>query len=160
MNLFYYIVGPVSDSQYYEFLKKNIDQYNLKNRVKFYPPVKKSAVSKWYSFADVMVLVSKVEGISMALIEAQAAALPLLVSKNVANANEIHQDKAGIVIDTKIEPVISGLEKCMSSPQQLKSLSINAIKSAQNRYDINKVANLMVEAYENILIKKLSKKLN
>lgn len=159
-NIIYCIVGPISDRKYYESLKDQVKQFNLQNKVRFYPPIDKNEVSQWYSFSDLMVLISEVEGISMSSIEAQAAALPLVVSRNVANANEIIKDNAGVVIDTKIESIINGIRKCILSPKTLKTFSNNALKSAYKRYDIDKVGGLMLEAYENILSGNRSKNLH
>ena len=130
---------------------KKITEYGLDSIVRFFPPVKRDQVTDWYSMADLMVLQSKVEGISMSLIEAAAAGLPVLVSNRVANCYEIAKDKAGIVVDPNDGAVASALRTILSAPSLLNDMSVHARKSAEIRYDIERVGWLMMSAYENIL---------
>ena len=150
-NVFLFIVGAISDQEYYQYLKHTVSNYKLDLNVKFFPPVKRDEVKSWYSISDLMVLPSESEGLSMSIIESLYASLPVLVSSRVANYREIEADNAGIVVDPTQESVTEALRTILVNPNLLKKLSQNARKSAENRYDINKVASLMIKAYEDVL---------
>jgi len=146
----YFVVGPISDHKYYQMLHRRVKKYMLGNTIKFLPPVDKAEVQSWYSMSDIMVLPSKVEGISMALIEALSCSLPVLVSKNVANYREIEEDSAGIIVEPNVQSIKSALHSITERPENLGALSQNALRSARTRHSISNVANLMIKAYQNI----------
>lgn len=145
------IIGSISDRNYYKYLMKIIGNSKIQNNIKIFPPMDRENLKEFYWASDIMVLPSKVEGISMSVIEAQASSLPVLVSNRVANYKEIEQDRAGIVIEPTKEEITRALLNIFKSPKMLKELSHNARKSAEKRYDINKVAELMIKAYEDVL---------
>ena len=145
------LIGPVVDKNYYKFLNRMIDDGKLKNKIKWLHYIPNYEMFKYYSIADMLILISKFEGLSMASIEALASGLPILISKYVSNWKKIEEDNAGIVIDLDVEEIYHALLKIMEDRNLLLELSHNARKSAEKRYDINKVADLMIKAYEDIL---------
>ena len=150
-DTFFIIAGPVEDSTYYEKLKKISQEAKVDQNIIWNGPVANQEVYDYYALADIMVLPSIVEGISMAITEALATGLPVFISNRVANYKEIEEDNAGIVVKPYYKSVKDGLMKLCENPDQLKRLSQNARKSAEQRYDINKVADLMIKAYEDVL---------
>lgn len=150
-KVFFLVVGYVENQKYYRSLRKLVTEYGLNSRVKWVPPIENKEVKNFYLMSDLMVLPSKSEGVSMAINEALATSLPVLISNRVANHREIEKDRAGIIVEPEQTSVTKALKMIMSSPSILKNLSLNARKSAENRYDINKVASLMIKAYEDVL---------
>jgi glycosyltransferase involved in cell wall biosynthesis len=150
-EFYFLIIGSVSDKNYYESLIKMIKNTEMDSKIKIFPPMNREDLKEFYWASDIMILPSKVEGISMSIIEALASSLPVLVSNRVANYKEIEQDKAGIVIEPTKEKITEALINIFKNPDILKQLSQNARKSAEKRYDINKVADLMIKAYEDVL---------
>ncbi|MBE0427871.1 MAG: glycosyltransferase [Nitrospirae bacterium] len=150
-DIYLIIVGPVEDYAYFENLKKIAQASKVNQNIIWNGPVKKQEVYDYYSASNIMVLPSIVEGISMAITEALQTSLPVLISNRVANYKEIGEDEAGIVVEPCYESVKNSLIQICSNIEQLKQLSQNARKSAENRYDINKVASLMIKAYEDVL---------
>ena len=150
-NFHLYIIGPVEDKNYFIRLRKLIKDYDLKHKIKWLPPVEHEKVFYFYFLSDLFLLPSRSEGVSMAITEAQLCGLPILISNRVANWKEIQEDKAGIIIEPNISDLLKYLDEIIQSPNILSGLSDNARKSAEKRYDINKVADLMIKAYEDIL---------
>ena len=95
----------------------------------------------------------------MVVVEAMACGLPVLISNNVGIWREVQADNAGFVVNQDVDEIADVLKKCIEIPDLLKQLSQNARKSAENRYDINKVATLMIKAYEDVLTDKRSSEL-
>jgi len=150
-NTVFFVAGPVENKEYCKRLKELSQKLNVNSHVIWVGAVNNQEVLDFYSVSDIMVLPSIVEGISMALTEAMCASLPLLISNRVANWYEVMEDKAGIVIEPDFQSVRDALLKLCLSPNLLQEMSKNARKSAEKRYDINKVADLMIKAYEDVL---------
>jgi glycosyltransferase involved in cell wall biosynthesis len=150
-NFIFIILGPVYDKKYYEHLNTMIKNTELNNNIKILPSVDRERVKEFYWASDILVMPSKVEGISMSIIEALASSLPVLVSNRVANYHEIEEDKAGIVVAPDQHSITEAIKNIFTSDEYLKRLSINARRSAEKRYDIRKVASLMIKAYEDVL---------
>ncbi|MEM5831157.1 MAG: glycosyltransferase [Candidatus Aenigmatarchaeota archaeon] len=150
-DVFFLIVGPIEDENYYNKLKVLLNTLKVSSNVIWIGSVKNEEVIEYYCASNIMVLPSIVEGISMAAIEAMCASLPLLVSNRVANWHEIEEDKAGVIVNPNFAEVCEALLRLCLNPELIKRLSINARKSAEKRYDINKVADLMIKAYEDVL---------
>jgi len=150
-DVYFLIVGPVEDNNYDNKLKELVNKLNLNLNIIRVGPVKSEEVVDFYFESNIMVLPSTVEGISMSLTESMFASLPLLISNRIANWHEVAEDKAGIIVEPNFQSVCDALLKVCVNPELLKQLSINARKSAEKRYDINKVTDLMIMAYEDVL---------
>ncbi|MFX0132363.1 MAG: glycosyltransferase [Candidatus Hodarchaeota archaeon] len=148
---FLIIAGPVEDKSYFKFLKKISNKLQLNENIIWKGPIDNTEVSSFYSASDILILPSKSEGISMTIIEAMASSLPVLISNRVANYYEVDIDKAGIVVQPYFESVREALIKIFTKPYLLKEMSQNARISTVKRYRIEKVASLMIKAYEDIL---------
>lgn len=114
----------------------------------------------YYSASDLMVLPSLAEGVSMALTEAMAASLPLLITNRVANWVEIEQDGAGLVVEPVAPEVEKALVRLATDPTLLGTLARRAKESARKRYDISQVALLMLRAYQDVISGERSPELN
>jgi len=144
------LIGPIMDENYHKFLQTLIRSYNLENKIRWIGFVDNKELVKFYSIADSMILLSEFEGISMSSIEALATGIPLLISKGIANWEEIIKDGSGILIDHPYS-IAEKLNQLSSGKINLKIISQNARQSAEKRYDINKVTSLMIKAYEDVL---------
>jgi glycosyltransferase involved in cell wall biosynthesis len=99
------------------------------------------------------------ENFAMAAVEAMTFGLPILISNKVGIWREVQEDNAGFVINQDVNEIAKILKMTCEKPQILKEMSELARKSAEKRYDINKVADLMIMAYEDILTGKRSPEL-
>jgi glycosyltransferase involved in cell wall biosynthesis len=153
------LVGPIVDDNYYQILIALIEKYSLRASVRFIGPIGNDDVLKFYSVADLLILISEFEGVSMTSIEALASGVPLLISKGVANWEEILRAEAGIVTDGDPNDIAQKLEKIDKGEIDLDNFSSNARKLAEQRYDINEVASLMIKAYEDVLAGRRSSEL-
>ena len=153
------IAGHTEDEEYYNDLRKIESELNLKNYIVWNGPVSNNQVLDYYNASDIMVLPSVVEGISMAILEAMSSSLPVVISKGVANWMEIQSDSAGLIVDSSLSSVQEELLKICVNPGLLRDLSQNARRSVETRYDINKVARLMIKAYEDVLLDSRSSEL-
>lgn len=154
-EIIFLIVGNEEDNEYVNRLKK----FN-QNNVIWHESISREKLWDFYYSADLFVLPSYHENFGIVVVEAMSCGLPVLISKEVGIWKEVKTDNAGFVVNHDVEEIADVLKKCLDNPEQLKELSKNARKSAENRYDINKVADLMIRAYEDVLTGRRSPELN
>ena len=143
-------IGSKDDRTYFERIKK-MAPYDFENVV-FLSTVDHKKVYEWYNAADLLVLPSEIEGVSMTVIEALSSRLPVLVSNRVANYTEIEEYRAGIVVKPELRSLIDGLLEFSKLPSSRKeSLKTNAARLAKSEYAIDNVANRMQEELRNIV---------
>ena len=75
------IVGPIIEHEYYNFLKKLINQYGLNDEILFIGPKYNEALKMEYMGASIFCLPSVFEGDPISRVEAIAFGLPLLISE-------------------------------------------------------------------------------
>ena len=154
------VIGRVDDKDYYKHISQEIDDSILRKTVKFHGVVARRQMKSWYRSSDMLVMPSKVEGISMAIIEALASSLPVLVTKHVANWSEIKDDDAGLVVEPRVENIVDVLRQILDGSITIERMKRNAYRSALKRYDLAKVGKMMIRAYEDILLNSRSEELN
>lgn len=148
-EVYYVVVGPVSDAAYHRRIVEQVEDHGIQRHVQIHPPVPRARLKEAYSIADVLVQPSKVEGISMTLIEAMARSVPAIVSDKVGNATEIREWDAGEVIDSRSDAIVDAVSSLEADRHE--ELSANAWEMAREVYDIPKVAQRMEQAYEDVL---------
>ncbi|MEI6290935.1 MAG: glycosyltransferase [Chloroflexota bacterium] len=103
---------------------------------------------KWGAFhaADVFILSSHAENFGVAVVEALACGLPVLITDKVNIWREIKEDDAGIVEIDTLAGTIRLMQKWMLlSPDERQKMRVNARKCFLNRYEIKKVAENFVD---------------
>lgn len=155
-NIIFLVVGPKEEEEYFNDLVKLSEGLN---NIVWHEPVPREHIWDFYYSSNLLILLSYDENFGYTIVEGMSIGLPVLINKNICIWKEIQEDKAGFVVDDKIEEICQIIEKCLVNPEILKELSSNARKSAEKRYDINKVADLMIKAYEDVLSGRRSQEL-
>jgi len=101
--------------------------------------------------SDIFVLPSYSENFGMAVVEAMACGLPVVISNKVGIYKEVEKNKAGIVVDADAESLYKGIKSVLDNENLAKELSINGKRLVEEYYDINKVADRMIDVYEEML---------
>lgn len=105
-----------------------------------------------YAGCDIFVLPSYSENFGMAVVEAMTCGLPVVISNKVGIHRKIEKNKAGIVVDTNTESLYMGIKLLLENPELKKEVAINGKELVEECYDIDKVADRMMEVYERVLI--------
>jgi glycosyltransferase involved in cell wall biosynthesis len=145
------IVGNTEEEWYLDNLKEIEKDLKLESDILWIGKIENAEVKYYYASSDVMVLPSKLEGVSMALTESMVQGLPLLISNRVANYKEIEIDQCGIVVEPNFESTKQALLKLSTNVLFCKELGNNAISSVNKRYAIEAVAKAMVENYKSLV---------
>lgn len=144
------LAGPEEDA-YVQSLKKLAEKLGITGRVLF--PGYLDAVSRLSALADsdVFLLTSYAENFGVAVVEAMAAGLPVIVSDQVGIAEDIHRDGAGVVVPLDAAEVGRELAGLLASPEAREDLSRNAVQSAKKRYFPPMVAKDMLTEFEKVI---------
>lgn len=124
-----------------ETIQKQIDQLGIRQNVLLTGAV--TNVVPYYSAMDVFFLPSVIEGISLALLEAQASGLPCVVSKNVPRESNISGKVDFVSIENDTE-AIDALEQAIACADQHCRTSIQLDESFKLEYS----AQVMMDLYE------------
>lgn len=101
--------------------------------------------------SDLFVLPSYSENFGMAVIEAMACGTPVLISDKVGIYKEVKENNAGMVVTCREEDIYRGIKAILDKKSLAEELSFNGRKMVEMYYNIDKVADKMLELYEKIL---------
>lgn len=136
------LAGP-SEQQSISKLHDLVSTYKLSENITFTGLVvgdlKKSALQA----ADVFVLPSRFEGLSIALLEALHIGLPVLVTDRVGLHRTIHQLQAGIVVSLDVQSIANAL-LTLSHPLVRSSMRERATSLVREQYSWDAIANILL----------------
>ncbi len=149
---FHLILAGDGEPEYINYLEKLVTSLNL-NRVSFAGFVTGDIKHILLQGADLFVLPSLSENFGIAVAEAMAAGLPVIVTKAVQIASEIIANKAGIAVTGDIDSLVESISQLLASPQLRQELGQNGKNWAQNRFVWNAIASNLASTYAAILDK-------
>ncbi len=147
------IAGPIESQDYYRKLIKKISDYKLEESVFFTGILTEEDKNCAYKASHTFVLTSYAEGLPMSVLEAASFGLPLLVSKS-CGIPEVISYKAGLVVKTKTNDIVSGIEKILSYRNFRNYFGRNGQKMIREKFSLEKMVADTERLYKSILIKK------
>ncbi|RLE99407.1 MAG: hypothetical protein DRJ63_05505 [Thermoprotei archaeon] len=103
---------------------------------------------KYYSKADIFVLPSHREGLSMALLEAMAMELAVIATKVGGISDAVKHMYNGILIEPRNPTELADMIQLLAqNPHLRKKLGKNARKTVQEKYNIEKTINKLEKLY-------------
>ena len=104
-----------------------------------------------YRESDVFVLPSYSENFVMAVVEAMACGLPVIITKGVGISKEVEKAGAGIVIEKDKKQLTEAILKILENPQLGKKMGENGRKLVETEFSSEKVAEKWIEEYSNLI---------
>lgn len=104
-----------------------------------------------YAAADLFLLPSMDENFGMAVTEAMALRVPVVISNHVGVAEDVERYNAGIVTKVDPEQIARAVIDLLRDRPRLQEIGENARKAALQLYSGEQVAHLMLKAFEDIL---------
>ncbi|WP_293338171.1 hormogonium polysaccharide biosynthesis glycosyltransferase HpsP [Microcoleus sp. CAWBG58] len=101
--------------------------------------------------ADLFVLPSSYENFGIAVAEAMAAGVPVVISDRVYICEDIQQAEAGWVVPLEVRDLARAIESALLAPQERQRRGFNGQVYAKKYYNWEDLARQTIEAYEQIL---------
>lgn len=144
------IVGP-HDSEYAGEMKRLSNRMDLSDKVTWTGYRSGDDLKGCYAAADLFLLPSMDENFGMVVTEAMAVGLPVVVSNRVGVAEDVERHNAGIVTGVNAQQVARDVIGLLRDRPRLRDMSRNARKAARQLYSGERVAPMMLKAFEDVL---------
>ncbi len=126
------LVGPREEA-YGAQLEKVISQLHCRQSIRLLGPIYDHRRFQLFSVASAFITLSKSEGLPVAVLEAMASGLPVVVTKE-ANLPEIAQYGAGAIVGEDPQAVATTLAAMIADPIQLRAMGERARKLVAERF--------------------------
>ncbi len=150
------IAGP-DEEGYGEKVRRWFEEEGVLEQVTFMGMLTGKDKLAVFAGSDIFVLPSYSENFGMAVIEAMASGLPVIISDQVGIYKEVAESKAGRVIETDAEQLAEAMANLLDNPDTCKEMGENGLKLVKEQYSLGKVAKRMVNMYEKVLAEDRSK---
>ena len=144
------LAGPEEDG-YVQALKKMAEKLGIMDRVLFTGFLESKARLTALVDSDVFILTSYSENFGIAVVEAMAAGLPVIISDRVGIAKDLRRERAGVVVSLDPAPVAGELMQLLSTPEERGHLSRRAAQMAKEKYSPVIVAKAMLGEFEKVI---------
>lgn len=139
----------IGDNRKSKKISKQILKYGLEDRVKILGF--KNNISNYIDISDLIISVSKQEGLPLNIMEAMYKNKPIIVTDCRGNRDLIQNDINGIVVGIKDEQgLINSINLLKENPKYAKKLS-NKNRTIVEKYSIDSVLPIMEKIYKNTL---------
>ncbi|MCP4538179.1 MAG: glycosyltransferase [Chloroflexi bacterium] len=142
----------VGDGELRDVLQAQVAALNLSNHVRFLG--NRQDIGDLLVAADVFVLSSLWEGLSMALLEAMASSLPIVATEVSGTTQAIISDETGLLVPpgdaTKLAQAI---EQLLSNPERARAMGARARQRVETEFGARKQANEHIALYRQLLVK-------
>ncbi|MFD1143394.1 glycosyltransferase [Larkinella insperata] len=140
-----------SDDGYQQQAEQFIRQNGLEKQIRLVGMLTGETKLMALSDADVFVLPSYSEGLSMAVLEAMAAGVPTLISDRVGLGRQVGQIQAACLTDLNPEAICKNLDDLLHNASYAETIRNNARQLVQSKYDINVVGNQLIDQYRSLV---------
>lgn len=148
---FHLILAGSGESDYENQLKNLVASNGLAKRTTFTGFVTGTDKELILQGSDIFVLPSFSENFGIAIVEAMAAGLPVIITPGVQIAPEIDQAKAGLVVEGELDALTNAIAQLLTSPNLRYQLSENGKKLVNSRYCWSAIAQNLASVYQAII---------
>ncbi len=140
-------VAGTGDDAYRAELEALAVELGIRDRVRFLGHLAGEAKARAFAGADAFVLPSYQENFGIAVAEALAAGLPVLVSDAVGIAPEVAAAEAGLVVPTDATAVALALDTLAADPERRARMGRSGAALARARYSWSETGRRLMELY-------------
>jgi glycosyltransferase involved in cell wall biosynthesis len=144
------ILAGSGDEQYLRELRHLVDSLGLTSRVTFTGFVAGQAKTLLLQGTDLFVLPSYAENFGVAVAEAMAAGLPVVVTPGVQISPDIAAHQAGLVVKGEVDTLVTAILELMRSPETLLQLGENGKQLAKEKYCWGAIAQTLTHIYDSV----------
>ncbi|MGO1119626.1 glycosyltransferase [Rhodovibrionaceae bacterium A322] len=140
------LAGP--DHGVTDRVKADLSARGLTDRATFTGMIRGDLKRAAYAAASCFVLPSYSENFGIAVVEAMASNLPVIISNKVNIWRELAEDNAGLVCETTLPDLTDKLLTLLAEPEKAAALARAGKETARSRYDRAAVADQLEAAYQ------------
>ncbi len=148
------IAGP-DEGGYKNVLLEMVPRNNLGERVTFTGMVQGNTKLEALGAADLFVLPSHQEGDSIAVKEAMASGLPVIIT-SACHFPEVMAFNAGLVVRPCEGELCNALKSLATRPDERKRMGDNAARLIADRYTWTKITERLVQVYDDVVAGKMT----
>lgn len=100
--------------------------------------------------ADICVIPSYSEVLTIVALEAMACGLPIIITRQ-CHFPQVAEAKAGIVIEPNVDQLSEALAKLIDDPRLCKEMGENGCRLVMENFTWDKIADKMIQLYESVL---------
>ncbi len=142
------VLAGDGDAKYVELLKRQAIELGIGNAVTWTGFVTGEAKRDLLAQADVFVLPSYSENFGLAVVEAMAAGLPVIVTPGVAVAREIEQGGAGLVASPNAESLASAMLTLVVQATRRSAMGECGRRLVAEKYSVEAMTRALLALYQ------------
>jgi len=147
------IAGEVLEPKYFDELETLVRDFNLSDKFRFEGGV--TELREYLSKADIFILPSHSEGFSNSIIEAMAAALPVVATNVGGNAEAVEDGASGLIVPADDSSALaSAIVRLLSDPSLAKAMGVAGRSIVTQRFTIDAMMSHTVETYKKLIDRK------
>lgn len=148
---FHLIFAGSGESDYENQLKNLVLSSGLTSRTTFTGFITGKDKELVLQGSDIFVLPTFSENFGIAIVEAMAAGLPVIITPGVQIAPEIAQAKAGLIVEGELDPLSNAIAQLLTSPNLRYQLGENGKQLVNHRYSWNAISQNLACVYAAII---------
>jgi glycosyltransferase involved in cell wall biosynthesis len=148
---FHLILAGSGEADYSDELKHLVASLGLAEQTSFVGFVEGMDKDLLLQGSDLFVLPSFSENFGIAVAEAMAAGLPVIITPDIQIAPEIAAAKAGVIVVGEIEALASAIAQLLDSPQLRQLMGENGKILVSRRYSWIAIASHLSDVYSSIV---------
>lgn len=151
-DIYLIIAGKDDGDGYEKIIRDLVIRYNIEEKVIFVGFVREEEKKELFSRCNLFVMPSYSENFGIAIVEAIAAGLPVIITNQVGIADDIQKYNLGFLAYPSVECLYCTIKRVLEiETSKLIEYSRKAQQKVYELYNIDKVANMFIELYKNIL---------
>lgn len=128
-------------------LKQLVKKNKIENKVSFFDPIWGNDKISAYRSADVVVIPSRYDTMTIVALEAGVLKTPIIISKQ-SNFNEVKKSKGAIIVNSNSQMISIALRDLLKNRKKLKSMGKNIQNFIIKNYDWNLICKKFLTAFE------------
>lgn len=149
-NVCFSIAGGVLEPAYFEELQTLVSDLNLKGRFHFTGAI--TDLQQHLFAADIFVLPSRSEGFSNAIVEAMAAALPVVATNVGGNAEAVQNGVTGIVVPAEDpDALAAAITQLLADPAKGQAMGIAGKQRVAEQFTTDAMIQRTTATYNKLL---------
>ncbi|BAY60598.1 hypothetical protein NIES22_06570 [Calothrix brevissima NIES-22] len=145
------VLAGSGSPEYETEVKSLLVSHGIQNRTHFTGFVNGEIKELLMQGADLFALTSYSENFGVAVMEALAAGLPVVLTPGVAVADMVAKERLGYVAELNIDAIASAIQEVFDYPQQAKKMGDRACQFILENYTWELVGSKLISSYQIIL---------